>query len=78
MIEFFQPDYFTIGIEVNVAQASAPDTWEAYKALHQFVYKALKTEYPIEFVVNWASIDFGKLLESILSKDALEIAAFWV
>jgi hypothetical protein len=46
VIQFFQPDYFAIGLEVNVAQASAPETWKAYKELHQFVYVALKTDYP--------------------------------
>lgn len=46
VIEFFQPDYFAIGLEVNVAQASAPQTWEVYKELHQFVYQSLKMDYP--------------------------------
>lgn len=46
VIEFFQPDYFAIGIEVNVAQVNAPETWAAYKNLHKFVYEGLKAEYP--------------------------------
>jgi hypothetical protein len=45
-IEFFQPDYFAIGVEVNVAQAGAPETWTGYKELHQYVYENLKRDYP--------------------------------
>ncbi len=46
VIEFFQPDYFAIGIEVNVAQAGATETWTAYKELHQYIYENLKLDYP--------------------------------
>jgi len=46
VVEFFQPDYFAIGIEVNVAQVNAPETWDAYKKLHRFVYERLKADYP--------------------------------
>lgn len=46
VIEFFHPDYLAIGIEVNVAQAKAPETWSAYKTLHKFLYESLKTDYP--------------------------------
>lgn len=46
VIEYFHPDYFAIGIEVNVAQVNAPESWTAYKELHKFVYESLKQEYP--------------------------------
>jgi hypothetical protein len=46
VIEFFQPEYFAIGIEVNVAQVNAPETWSAYKKLHKFIYESLKADYP--------------------------------
>jgi hypothetical protein len=46
VIEYFQPDYFAIGIEVNVAQVNAPETWSAYKNLHKFIYESLKADYP--------------------------------
>lgn len=46
VIEYFHPAYLAIGIEVNVAQAHAPQVWAAYKELHQYVYTALKREYP--------------------------------
>lgn len=46
VIEFFHPDYLAIGIEVNVAQVNAPETWSGYKNLHRFIYENLKAEYP--------------------------------
>lgn len=46
VVEYFHPDYLAIGIEVNVAQANAPEVWDAYKELHRYVYKRLKHEYP--------------------------------
>ena len=46
VVEYFHPDYLAIGIEANVAQVNAPESWEAYKQLHQFVYENLKAEYP--------------------------------
>jgi hypothetical protein len=46
VIEYFHPDYFAIGIEVNVAQVNAPGNWDAYKELHKFIYESLKQEYP--------------------------------
>ena len=46
VIDYFQPDYLAIGIEVNVAQINAPETWSAYKKLHKFIYENLKADYP--------------------------------
>lgn len=46
VIEYFQPDYLVIGIEVNVAQAKAPAVWEAYKKLHRHLYENLKKTNP--------------------------------
>jgi len=46
VIKYFQPDYFAIGIEVNVTQVNAPETWSAYKKLHEFIYESLKADYP--------------------------------
>ena len=39
MLEFFQPDYLAIGIEVNETVQAGSDTWKAYAALHRHVYK---------------------------------------
>ncbi len=45
-IRYFQPDYLTIGIEVNELFHNNRSKWEAYKCLHQRVYQELKNENP--------------------------------
>ncbi len=45
VIEFFEPDYLAIGIEVNVSINGNPEIWEEYKELHKYVYSELKKEY---------------------------------
>ncbi|MEK6261799.1 MAG: TIGR03067 domain-containing protein [Planctomycetota bacterium] len=45
-LEFFQPDYLAIGIEVNeIHRDGGPKKWNAYVALHQHVYKELKQDH---------------------------------
>jgi len=46
VIEYFHPDYFAIGVEVNIAQVKSTDVWNAYKELHQYIYENLKKENP--------------------------------
>jgi hypothetical protein len=46
MIEFFNPDFLAIGIEVNEIYQAGPDKWRAYAALHKHVYQELKKEHP--------------------------------
>ena len=46
VIEYFKPDYFSIGNEVNGLLVNHADRWEAYKDLHRFVYTMLKKDYP--------------------------------
>ncbi len=46
MVEFFQPDYVNIGIEVNLLLSKRPDLWPGYLALQQATYEAVKAEYP--------------------------------
>jgi uncharacterized protein (TIGR03067 family) len=41
-IDFFEPDYLAIGIEVNEIHDLGPQAWQAYVALHQHVYGQLK------------------------------------
>jgi len=41
-INYFQPDYLLIGIEVNLLMSSRPDLWDAYVRLHRQVYTAIK------------------------------------
>ncbi len=45
-VEYFQPDYLAIGIEVNEKYTAAPSIWAAYARLHIKTYQALKRDYP--------------------------------
>lgn len=45
-VEFFDPHYLTIGVEVNELLTNSPDAWPAYLTLHRNVYTALKQVYP--------------------------------
>ena len=44
-IEFFHPDYLAIGIEVNEIHDAGPRKWQAYVALHKYVYEELKKDH---------------------------------
>jgi uncharacterized protein (TIGR03067 family) len=44
-IEFFEPDYLAIGIEVNEIHDRGPQSWRAYVSLHQNIYAALKNDH---------------------------------
>ena len=58
MIEYFDPDYFAMGIEVNLLAANAPDLWAAYVALHRSVYEGLKGQYPdLPIFVSFTGMD---------------------
>jgi hypothetical protein len=45
-IEFFQPEYMAIGIEVNEIVYNAPDKAAGYAELHEYIYRELKKSYP--------------------------------
>jgi hypothetical protein len=46
VIEYFQPDYLNIGIEVNLLMQNAPEKWTEYLNLHRSVYTELKARHP--------------------------------
>jgi hypothetical protein len=46
VVEYLNPDYLVIGIEVNLLLAADKAKWEQYKDLHIHVYTALKKMYP--------------------------------
>lgn len=46
IIDFFEPDYFAMGIEVNLLMANDKDLWNKYYELHRTVYQKLKLDYP--------------------------------
>jgi hypothetical protein len=53
-IEFFEPDYLAIGIEVNEIHNLGPKAWDAYVALHKHVYAALKKDHPdLPIFASW-------------------------
>lgn len=76
VIEFFKPDYLTIGIETNLLLTESADKWDAYQELHQFAYTELKARYPdLPLMVSL----FGNaLLEGYRQEDnhALQMQAF--
>ncbi|RMG83648.1 MAG: hypothetical protein D6712_12735, partial [Chloroflexi bacterium] len=45
-IDFFDPTYIVMGIEVNLLLTNAPQLWDDYVELHQETYTRLKTQYP--------------------------------
>lgn len=48
VIAYFNPDFLSIGIEVNLLMANTGNQalWEAYCELHTYVYAKLKTAHP--------------------------------
>ncbi|MAU09476.1 MAG: hypothetical protein CL607_06620 [Anaerolineaceae bacterium] len=45
-IDYFEPDYLVMGIEVNLLLNVRPDLWDGYVQMQQLVYNKLKTLYP--------------------------------
>ncbi len=45
-IEYFQPDWLVIGIEMNELIRNKPAAWKAYLRLHEQTYHALKKKHP--------------------------------
>lgn len=47
VIEYFRPDFFAFGIEVNLLRKHAGATvWSNFKEFNQFIYSSLKALYP--------------------------------
>jgi hypothetical protein len=58
IIDFFSPDYFAMGIEVNLLMINAKPSWPAFVELHQYVYGQLKTQYPsLAVFVSFTGLD---------------------
>ena len=45
-INYFEPDFLAIGIEVNLLVTNNPGVWNAYLELNQYIYTELKKLYP--------------------------------
>lgn len=46
IMNYFNPDFFVIGIEVNLLMIDAPQLWDEYLELHKYVYAQLKILNP--------------------------------
>ncbi len=46
VIDYFQPDYLTVGIEVNLLMKNSPEKWAAYLELQQATYTEVKLQHP--------------------------------
>lgn len=46
LIDTFEPEYFGLGVEINILMAKRFDLWADYKELHQYLYTELKQRYP--------------------------------
>src|SRR5262249_30048888 len=46
LVAVFQPRFLITGVETNILLARAPEKWEPYKRLQQFLYENLKREFP--------------------------------
>ncbi len=66
-IDYFEPDYVAIGIEVNLLLNNAPEKWESYLELHQYAYTELKAQYPdLPIFVSFFGLSF---IEGIRDED---------
>lgn len=58
IMNYFNPDFFVIGIEVNLLMIQKPELWSEYRELHQYVYQQLKIldpDFPI--LVSFTGMD---------------------
>jgi hypothetical protein len=57
-IQFFNPDYFAFGIEVNLLEQNSPTQWQAYLNLQGYIYTQLKSLYPnLPIFVTQTAVD---------------------
>ena len=75
IIDFFQPDYFAMAIEVNILMTNAKPAWPAFVELHRYVYAQLKAEYPamplfvsftgMDFIDGWTSVNHADQMAAL-------------
>lgn len=75
-IDYFEPDFLAIGIEVNLLLNNSPAKWDAYVEMHREVYAELKQRYPDLPIM--ASVFGLSLLDGYRSEDdhTAQMAAF--
>ncbi len=72
-VEYFRPDYLSIGIEVNLFRQLAPSAlWPDYFELHRETYQALKQRYPS--LPIFVTMTGNELLEGFTAADPADQA----
>ncbi len=61
VVRFFDPDYLSIGIEVNEIYPKGAEKWAAHVALHRHVYQELKAAHPDLCQRRWKNPHFAGL-----------------
>ncbi len=56
VLQYFQPDYLNIGIEVSAILVNDPTKWAAYVELHQFLYTFLRSVPEINHIPIMVSV----------------------
>jgi len=68
-IEFFNPDYLAIGIEVNETHDTGAKQWQAYVTLHKHVYVELKRDRKdLPIFASWTLHNMYKKRGSMLEE----------
>lgn len=73
VIDYFNPDYIAIGVEVNLVMANIKPQWDAYLELQSETYATLETEYPdLPKFVTLTGIDLVEGYSSANHKDQMD------
>ncbi len=62
-VEYFNPDYLSIGSEVNMYAARRPERWNEYLEFNRYVYTELKKKYPNLTIFASIQYDFLRGIE---------------
>ena len=73
-IEFFKPDYLSIGIEVNEIYQKSPKIWKDYVDLYRYIYDVIEKEQP--HLPIFASFSLHNLLTASQNDQTKNLAAF--
>jgi hypothetical protein len=65
LIDYFEPDYFNMGVEANLLYAQAPEKWTDFVGFHSYIYSNLKALYP-ELTI-FSSVTGAQLLPGFIS-----------
>lgn len=76
VINYFNPDYIAVGVEVNLVKHLIPTQWAAYVELQHLVYTTLKAEYPtLPIFVTLTGIDLVEGYSSANHTDQMSALA---